>query len=78
MEYIVYDQVFCYTGIILPTAFDYLTIYFDGDQWMYGLCLAAYSISNLLVGPLLGWIYDKTGAVRIIVLIANLFEAGGR
>ena len=65
------------TGIILPTALDYLTVHFHGPEWIFGLSISAFSISNLVAGPILGFTYDRTRAVRAIVLVANLFEIGG-
>ena len=65
------------TGIILPTALDFLTLHFHAEPWIYGLSLSAFSLSNLFAGPLFGFIYDRTKAVKSIVLVANLFEIGG-
>ena len=67
----------CPIGIILPTALDYLTVHFHGPEWIFGLSISAFSISNLVAGPILGSFYDRTRAVRAIVLVANLFEIGG-
>ena len=67
----------CPIGIILPTALDYLTVHFHGPEWIFGLSISAFSISNLFAGPILGFVYDRTRAVRAIVLVANLFEIGG-
>ena len=65
------------TGIILPTALDFLTLHFHAEPWIYGLSLSAFSLSNLFAGPVFGFIYDRTKAVKSIVLVANLFEIGG-
>ena len=35
------------------------------------------SISNLIMGPLVGAIYDKTHQTKLLVLFLNLFEIGG-
>ena len=64
-------------SVILPTMFDYLTKHFDGKEWLYGLCLSAFSISNLFMGPLFGFVFDWTHRTKLIVLFANLFEIGG-
>ena len=64
-------------SVILPTMFDYLTKQFDGKEWLYGLCLSAFSISNLFMGPLFGFVFDQTHRTKLIVLFANLFEIGG-
>lgn len=64
-------------SVILPTMFDYLTKQFDGEEWLYGLCLSAFSISNLFMGPLFGFVFDQTHRTKLIVLFANLFEIGG-
>lgn len=64
-------------SVIFPTMLDYLQSV-GGGEWMYGLSLAAFSISNLITAPLYGVIFDKTHRTKLIVLVANLFEIGGR
>ena len=63
-------------SVILPTMFDYLRG-FGGEEWLYGLCLSAFSISNFFMGPLFGFVFDRTHRTKLIVLFANLFEIGG-
>ena len=63
-------------SVIFPTILDYLRS-FGGKDWIYGLSLAAFSISNFFVGPVVGYVFDRTHRTRLIVLFANLFEIGG-
>ena len=63
-------------SVIFPTMWDYVQSY-GGEQWLYGLSLAAFSISNLITAPLYGLLFDKTHKTKFIVLFANLFEIGG-
>ncbi len=63
-------------SVIFPTMYDYLES-LGGQEWLYGLSLAAFSISNLFLSPLFGFVFDKTHRIRLIVLFANLFEIGG-
>lgn len=64
-------------GVIIPTCFDYVNKIFGAPEWFYGLTLAAISISNFFVGPLMGAIYDYTHRPKMLVLFLNLFEIGG-
>ena len=63
-------------SVIFPTMFDYVES-LKGQEWLYGLCLAAFSISNLFCSPVFGFIFDRTHRTKLIVLFANLFEIGG-
>ena len=63
-------------SVIFPTLWDYMRGK-GGEEWMYGLSLAAFSISNLVTGPLYGVVFDITHQTKLIVLVANLFEIGG-
>lgn len=63
-------------SVIFPTMLDYVRSK-HGKEWLYGLCLAAFSISNLITAPLYGLLFDKTHKTKYIVLFANLFEIGG-
>ena len=67
-----------FPGVILPTCWDYLHEEFGAQKWLYGLTISAMSISNLLIGPIMGAIYDKTHQTKILVLFLNLFEIGGQ
>lgn len=62
--------------MIFPTMFDYVKSK-DGKEWLYGLTLAAFSISNLVTAPLYGLLFDKTHKTKYIVFFANFFEIGG-
>ena len=64
-------------SVIFPTMWDYVHGY-GGKEWLYGLCISAFSISNLLMGPLFGIAFDRTHKTKLIVLFANLFEIGGK
>ena len=64
-------------SVIFPTMWDYMHLHFDSSEWLYGLSLAAFSISNLFTGPLFGAVFDRTHRTRLLVLFANLFEIGG-
>jgi ceroid-lipofuscinosis MFS transporter 7 len=50
---------------------------FGAEEWMYGLTISAMSISNLIVGPVMGAIYDRTHWTKALVLFLNMFEIGG-
>ena len=63
-------------SVIFPTMWDYLRG-LGGQEWLYGLSLAAFSISNLFTSPLYGLVFDMTQRTKLIVLFANLFEIGG-
>ena len=63
-------------SVILPTMWDYLHG-LGGNEWLYGLSLSAFSVSNLIAGPLYGFVFDMTHQTKLIVLFANLFEIGG-
>lgn len=63
-------------SVIFPTLWDFLRGK-GGEEWIYGLSLAAFSISNLFAGPLYGVVFDMTHRTKLIVLVANLFEIGG-
>ena len=63
-------------SVIFPTLWDFLRGK-GGEEWLYGLTLAAFSISNLVTGPLYGVVFDMTHRTKLIVLVANLFEIGG-
>ena len=64
-------------SVIFPTMWDYVKQN-DGEEWFYGLSLAAFSVSNLVTAPLYGLLFDKTHRTKLIVLFANIFEIGGK
>ena len=51
---------------------------FGAEKWLYGLTLSALSISNFMIGPIMGTLYDRTHQTKLIVLFLNLFEIGGK
>ena len=53
---------------MLPTVWEYVVKRFGGAEWLYSLCLAAASLSNIFFGPLFGVVYDKTHATKLLVL----------
>lgn len=63
-------------SVIFPTMLDYVKSK-GGEEWLYGLTLAAFSISNLITAPVYGLVFDKTQRTKFIVLFANVFEIGG-
>ncbi|XP_064404675.1 uncharacterized protein LOC135349939 [Halichondria panicea] len=63
-------------SVIFPTMYNYVQE-LGGEEWLYGLSLSAFSISNLITSPLYGIIFDKTKQTKWIVLVGNLFEIGG-
>ena len=63
-------------SVIFPTMYNYVEL-FGGKEWLYGLSLSAFSISNLVTSPLYGLVFDKTQMTKLIVLVGNLFEIGG-
>lgn len=64
-------------SVILPTCWDYMNTRFHSENWFYGLTLSAMSISNLLIGPIMGALYDRTHRTKILVIILNIFEITG-
>ena len=50
---------------------------FESEKWFYGLTLSAMSLSNLLFGPIMGALYDRTHQTRLLILILNIFEIAG-
>jgi len=63
-------------SVVFPTLLEYLESE-GGHEWLYGVTLAGFSISNLVTAPLYGVVFDKTHQTKMIVLFANLFEIGG-
>ena len=47
------------------------------EHWLYGLCITAACTNNVFTGPILGAIYDKTHACKLLVTIAGLSAALG-
>ena len=63
-------------AVILPTAFEYVKTMTPADIYV-GLILSFYSISGSIAGIIMGKISDMTGKVKILLLIATIFEIGG-
>jgi Na+/melibiose symporter-like transporter len=63
-------------AVILPTAFEYVKTMTTADIYV-GLILSFYSISGSIAGIIMGKISDMTGKVKILILIATIFEIGG-
>ena len=43
---------------------------FHGQEWMYSLAVAANSLSDIVVGPVLGMLHDRTHATKLLVVTA--------
>jgi len=63
-------------AVVLPTALQYLQKY-GGNEFYLGLCLSAYSFSDLLSSPLLGRWSDKFDNTKLIILFANIWQILG-
>lgn len=63
--------------VVFPTLYDCVQEV-GGEEWLYGLSLSAFSISNLITSPLYGLVFDKTKQTKWIVFVGNLFEIGGK
>lgn len=51
---------------------------FGAEKWLYGLTISAMSISNFIVGPIMGAIYDRTHWTKTVVMFLLLFLIGGQ
>lgn len=49
------DITFLFAVVVLPTAWLYIMERFNGDPFILGLAIAAYCLSGLLSGPIMGW-----------------------
>jgi Na+/melibiose symporter-like transporter len=63
-------------AVILPTAFEYVKTMTNANIYV-GLVLSSYSIAGSIAGIIMGKISDMTGKVKILILIATIFEIGG-
>ncbi len=63
-------------SVVFPTMLDYLQQK-GGDELLYGVTVAGFSISNMIAAPIYGVMFDKTHKTKSILLVANLFEIGG-
>ena len=64
-------------SVILPTMWDYVQS-LGGEESLYGLAVAAFSIANFVTAPIYGVLFDRTKETKYIVLVANLFEISGK
>ncbi|GAB6019307.1 hypothetical protein CHUAL_000903 [Chamberlinius hualienensis] len=64
-------------AIIFPTIWEYLQKLGARKETLLGLSVAAYSFSSLIIGPVIGRLYDKTKNAKLILIFMNLFETLG-
>ena len=63
-------------AVVIPTLWNYLARY-GASHSFYGLTLSIFSVARLLFGPIFGYWYDKTHALKFITCFSLLFEIGG-
>ncbi|XP_063772720.1 major facilitator superfamily domain-containing protein 8-like isoform X2 [Pseudophryne corroboree] len=63
-------------AVILPTVWMYLQT-LDAQPFFLGLVLSAFSLTELLSGPLFGHWSDCTGQTKKVLLLSNCFEIAG-
>ncbi|XP_068135447.1 major facilitator superfamily domain-containing protein 8-like [Hyperolius riggenbachi] len=63
-------------AVILPTVWMYLQN-LDAQPFFLGLVLSAFSLTELLSGPLFGHWSDRTGNTKHVILLSNCFEIAG-
>ncbi|KAM8953069.1 major facilitator superfamily domain-containing protein 8-like [Pelodytes ibericus] len=63
-------------AVILPTVWMYLQS-LDAQPFFLGLVLSAFSLTELLAGPLFGYWSDRTGQTKTVILLSNCFEIAG-
>ncbi|KAM5164554.1 major facilitator superfamily domain-containing protein 8-like [Mantella aurantiaca] len=63
-------------AVILPTVWMYLQK-LDAQPFFLGLVLSAFSLTELLSGPVFGHWSDKTGKTKHVILLSNCFEIAG-
>ncbi|XP_069583035.1 major facilitator superfamily domain-containing protein 8-like isoform X3 [Ranitomeya imitator] len=63
-------------AVILPTVWLYLQS-LDAQPFFLGLVLSAFSLTELLSGPVFGYWSDRTGKTKNIILLSNCFEIAG-
>lgn len=77
---IVIGFIFLLSGIeyavILPTVWMYLQT-LDAQPFFLGLVLSAFSLTELLSGPVFGYWSDRTGKTKHVILFSNCFEIAG-
>ncbi|KAM4042997.1 major facilitator superfamily domain-containing protein 8-like isoform 2-T2 [Anomaloglossus baeobatrachus] len=62
--------------VILPTVWLYLQS-LDAQPFFLGLVLSAFSLTELLSGPMFGYWSDRTGKTKSVILLSNCFEIAG-
>ncbi|XP_073531454.1 major facilitator superfamily domain-containing protein 8-like [Phyllobates terribilis] len=63
-------------AVILPTVWLYLQS-LDAQPFFLGLVLSAFSLTELLSGPVFGYWSDRTGKTKNVILLSNCFEIAG-
>lgn len=63
-------------AVILPTVWMYLQS-LGAQPFFLGLVLSAFSLTELLSGPLFGYWSDSTGKTKNVLLLSNCFEIAG-
>ncbi|XP_072264493.1 major facilitator superfamily domain-containing protein 8-like [Pyxicephalus adspersus] len=63
-------------AVILPTVWMYLQT-LDAQPFFLGLVLSAFSLTELLSGPVFGFWSDRTGKTKHVLLFSNCFEIAG-
>ncbi|XP_056421643.1 major facilitator superfamily domain-containing protein 8-like [Hyla sarda] len=63
-------------AVILPTVWMYLQS-LDAQPFFLGLVLSAFSLTELLSGPVFGYWSDRTGTTKHVILLSNCFEIAG-
>ncbi|XP_066459568.1 major facilitator superfamily domain-containing protein 8-like isoform X2 [Eleutherodactylus coqui] len=63
-------------AVILPTVWMYLQS-LNAQPFFLGLVLSAFSLTELLSGPLFGYWSDRTGKTKRVILLSNCFEIAG-
>ncbi|KAM4694787.1 major facilitator superfamily domain-containing protein 8-like [Discoglossus pictus] len=80
LTHVVIGFIFLLSGIeyavILPTVWMYLQT-LGAQPFFLGLVLSAFSLTELLAGPLFGYWSDRTGQTKTVILLSNCFEIAG-
>ncbi|XP_069829555.1 major facilitator superfamily domain-containing protein 8-like [Dendropsophus ebraccatus] len=63
-------------AVILPTVWLYLQS-LNAQPFFLGLVLSAFSLTELLSGPVFGYWSDSTGRTKHVILLSNCFEIAG-
>ena len=63
-------------AVILPTLYPYVKS-LHGDEFFYGVTLAAFCISSLFANPVFGHVVDRMKKTKSLVLVTNMFQIGG-